>query len=138
MGFLIYFWSKPISISSAEPQEPAVVFPIKAPVSFASGPGIGVSVDAKESIDSAGIDVDFNGKEIKIPALYLTDSSTISVGGLDASGKMFSLNGWTVKSVERKNKDDIGTFTATLTCQEASSFKYSDFFFVKSFYNLLN
>ena len=84
------------------------------------------SVDAKESIDSAGIDVDFNGKEIKIPALYLTDSSTISVGGLDASGKMFSLNGWTVKSVERKNKDDIGTFTATLTCQEASSFKYSD------------
>ena len=81
---------------------------------------------AKESIDSSSIDVSFDGKEIRIPALYLTDNTTISVGGLDTSGKMFSMNGWTVKSVERKNKADIGTFIATLTSQEASNFKYSE------------
>lgn len=84
------------------------------------------SFDTIESIDSASINVSFDGKEIRIPACYLTDSTTISVGGLDASGKMFSINGWTVKSVERKNKTDIGTFIATLTSQEASSFKYSE------------
>ena len=84
------------------------------------------SFDAKESIDSASIDVSFDGKEIKIPARYLTENTMISVGGLDTSGKMFSINGWTIKSVERKNKADIETFIATLNSQEASSFKYSE------------
>ena len=84
------------------------------------------SFNAKETVDSATIDVSFDGKEIKIPAIYLTDSTTISVGGLDASGKMFSINGWSVKAVERKNKADIGMFIATLTSQEASNFKYSE------------
>lgn len=84
------------------------------------------SFDTKEIVDSSSIDVSFDGKEIKIPVRYLTDSTTITIGGLNANGKMFSINGWTVKSVERKNKSDIETFIATLTSQEASNFKYSE------------
>ena len=79
-----------------------------------------------EGIAAADINVSFDGKEIRIPVRYLTDGTTISVGGLDASGKTFSINGWTVKSVERKDKADIDTFIATLISPEASSFKYSE------------
>ena len=84
------------------------------------------SFDSKESMAPKNIDVHFDGKEIKIPVRYLTDNAIISVSGLDGAGKTFSINGWSVKSVERKNKDDIETFIATLTSSETSSFKYTE------------
>lgn len=84
------------------------------------------SFDSKEQISAETIDVTFDGKEIKIPVRYLTEGTKLSVGGLDTSGKTFSIDGWTVKSVERKDKTNIDTFIATLTSSEAASFKYSE------------
>ena len=84
------------------------------------------SFDSMEQISAEAIDVSFDGKEIKIPVRYLTEETKLSVGGLDISGKTFSIDGWTVKSVERKNKTDIDTFIATITSSEATSFKYSE------------
>ena len=81
---------------------------------------------SKESISATDIDVSFDGKEIKIPVCYLTEGTAISVGVLDASGKMLSIDGWAIKTVERKNKDDIETFIATLSSSEAFNFKYSE------------
>ena len=90
--------------------------------------GCAVLVKGGHNLNDAN-DCLFDGKEIKIPARYLTENTMISVGGLDTSGKMFSINGWTIKSVERKNKADIETFIATLNSQEAPclcSFHYQE------------
>ncbi len=84
------------------------------------------SYSSKEAINSLDIEVVFDGKEIKIPVRFLTDGATISVGGLDASGKIISVKEWTVKEVERKDKTDISTFIATMTSSEASGFKYTE------------
>lgn len=84
------------------------------------------SFDSKEQIAAETIKITFNGKEIKIPARYLTEGTKLSLGGLDTSGKTFSVDGWTVKSVERKNMGNIDTFIATLTSPEAANIKYPE------------
>ena len=76
--------------------------------------------------EQADIEVSFDGKEIRIPARFLTDSTEISVGGLDSSGKVFTIGGWTVKSVERKKNANVETFTAVLTSSDATRFSYTE------------
>ena len=77
-------------------------------------------------IDLGQIDIVFTGKEIKIPARYLTENTVITVGGLDASGKTFLIDDWSIKSVERKDPSDISSFIATFTSSKASSFSYTE------------
>ncbi len=78
--------------------------------------------------DSAdNVDVFFDGKEIKIPAMYLTENTDISVGGLDSkTGQIFSIDDWTLKLVERKSSSELNTFTATFTSQTAFGFAYTE------------
>ncbi len=84
------------------------------------------SFDGVEALSSNDIDVSFDGKEIKLPARYLTDYSEISVGVLDSAGKSSTINGWKIQTVNREKKEDLTTFTATLTSEEASHFSYSE------------
>lgn len=78
-------------------------------------------------IDVNDIEISFDGKEIKIPAIYLTENTKISVGGLDSkTGQLFNIDDWTMKIVERKTSSDMNTFIATLTSKTASSFSYSE------------
>ena len=84
------------------------------------------SFQQETPVSSNDLEIAFDGKEIKIPARYLTENSEIVVGGLDPSGKMFSIDDWTVKSVERKQKTDLESFVATITSPEASKFKYTE------------
>ncbi len=89
-------------------------------------------MDVRYSFDTAtvpvssDIDISFDGKEIKIPVTFLSDNVSVSVGGLDSSGKVFNIDGWTVKAVDRKNTTDPASFIATLTSPDASSFSYSE------------
>lgn len=81
--------------------------------------------DDYSEIDLTQIDITFTGKEIKIPARYLTENTVITVGGLNVSGKTFLIDDWTIKEVDRKNANDVSSFIATLTSKQASNFSYT-------------
>lgn len=77
--------------------------------------------------DSIPLDaVSFDGKVIRIPAQYLTEDSTISLGGIDAAGKLFSIDDWTIKEVTRKDQSDFSSFEATFTSKNAETFTYNE------------
>ena len=83
--------------------------------------------DEEKNLSADDIEITFDGKEITIPAMFLTDGTTISVGGLDsATGKVFSIDDWTLKAVNRKDAADLSTFTATFTSKTASGFNYTE------------
>ena len=67
----------------------------------------------KKEIVPLGDVIAFNGKEITVPAYLLTENTIISVGGLDNNGKVFSINDWNIKSVDRKDPNDLYSFVAT-------------------------
>lgn len=82
--------------------------------------------DAIPQTDVSQIDIVFTGKTIKLPAYYLTEKTAISVGGIDASGRIFTIDDWGVESVERRKSEDITSFTATYVSKKASDFKYAE------------
>ena len=84
-------------------------------------------LDETAGQNEKAIEITFDGKEIIVPAMYLTEGTTISAGGLDANiGKVFAIEDWTLKSVNRKNSADIGTYMATFTSKTAAGFEYSE------------
>ncbi len=83
--------------------------------------------EGASGISADDIDIHFDGKEIKVSAKYLTDGTKISVGGLDSkTGRIFSIDDWTIESVEREPSADVSTFTATFISTTASDFDYSE------------
>lgn len=82
--------------------------------------------DGASGVSADDIGITFDGKKITIPAMYLTEGTEISVGGLDSkTGSLFSIDDWSLISVDRKTPSDVSTFIATLTSETASDFDYS-------------
>lgn len=78
----------------------------------------------KKEIVPLGDVIAFNGKEITVPAYLLTENTIISVGGLDNNGKVFSINDWKIKSVDRKDPNDLYSFVATFESSTAANYTY--------------
>lgn len=73
-------------------------------------------------IDSNGIEIEFNGKEITISASCLTDRFVITVAVSDGT----ELSDWEVKKVKRpKNRTDCSEFQVTLTSKSAKEHEYA-------------
>lgn len=73
-------------------------------------------------IDSNGIEIEFNGEEITIPASCLTDRFVITVAVSDGT----ELSDWEVKKVKRpKNGTDCSEFQVTLTSKSAKEHEYT-------------
>lgn len=68
-------------------------------------------------------EVEFNGKEIKIPASWISECYVICVHVNGSNTTDFT--DWIVNGVTRKTEGDLGTFTVTLTSKAASSFAYT-------------
>ena len=82
--------------------------------------------DEKTTVTSKDIEIlSFDGKEIRIPAHLLTENSVLSVGVLDSNGKVFTIDDWTVKTVERQDPSSLSSFVATYTSEKARKFRYS-------------
>lgn len=84
------------------------------------------SYDSATNISTDEIEIGFDGKEIKIPAIYLTEGTKISVSGLDMNSGYFCIDDWQLESVERRAASDINTFTAIFTSEIASDFEYPE------------
>ena len=67
------------------------------------------------------IEIEFNGKEIALPAMYLTSDSVIkmSVSGKDAA------DDWKIEKVNRKKGKPVDTFTAFYKSKKATKEKYN-------------
>lgn len=81
--------------------------------------------------DSDDIDKDiivsFDKDTIKINARHLTENATVSIGGVDMStGKIFSIDDWTLQKVERKKTSDLNTFVATYKSNISADYNYTD------------
>lgn len=73
-------------------------------------------------IDGDGIEIEFNGKEITIPASCLTDRFVITVAVSDGT----ELSDWGVKKVKRpKNGTDCSEFQVTLISKSAKEHEYA-------------
>lgn len=84
------------------------------------------SYDNATNISTDEIEIGFDGKEIQIPAIYLTEGTKISVSGLDMNSGYFCIDDWQLESVERGTTSDINTFTAIFTSEIASDFDYPE------------
>lgn len=74
-----------------------------------------------DSINADDIEIEFNGKEIVIPASCMTDRTEIIVS---IAGKT-ELSNWTVKKVKRSNNNDCSEFMVTLTSKQGKDYKYT-------------
>ena len=73
-----------------------------------------------ESIDTDDIKIEFNGKELVLPASCMTDRSEIIVS---ISGKT-EINDWIVKKVKRTKNSNCSEFMVTLTSKQGKDYKY--------------
>lgn len=67
--------------------------------------------------------ISYNGKEITIPAIYLTADTKVSVT-MHEQNDTTMINDWTVTKVERKNRSDPSSYLAVLHSQTAESYDF--------------
>ena len=81
---------------------------------------------APEPISEADIEINFDsGEEILIPARYLSEGFSVKVTITNPETRESSVfEDWSVTSVDRKDKQDIATFTAKLKSESIKGFKY--------------
>ena len=76
------------------------------------------------SVDS-DIDVLFNGKELSIPAKYVTDNAIIKMTvTTPESAEPYIINDWVLTDVKRSVNNDIDSFKASFRSDEAGQYKY--------------
>ena len=72
-------------------------------------------------VDSDMIEISFNGTEITIPAQYVSEDAIISVT-VAGEKEIDTFDFWSVIKVDRKVKDDMGSYFVTFKCD---NIKYS-------------
>ena len=72
-------------------------------------------------IELADVEIDFNGKQIVMPAQYVSAASQIvlSVNGV-------SISDWDVKAVNRNKSSDIADFVVTFVSEEVRELKFEE------------
>ena len=73
------------------------------------------------NIDPDSINIEFNGKAIALPAMYMTDDAEISISVTDEKSP---IGDWVIKSVKRKKGKSVDTFIATYESKNATNVKY--------------
>lgn len=77
-------------------------------------------------IETADIDVSFDGKELVVPASLVCTNSVIKVNVIDAAtGEEIAFEDWVVAKVDRRQEGKLDTFTVTYTSIAAKEFKYT-------------
>jgi hypothetical protein len=77
-------------------------------------------------IDTAAIEVSFDGKELIVPASLVSTNSVIKVNVIDAAtGEETAFEDWTIAKVDRRQEGKLDTFTVTYTSTAAKEFKYT-------------
>ncbi len=75
-------------------------------------------------LNSAGISVDFNGESFSIPAVFVSDQSSIIVS-VKGDNKTIRLDDWTVEEVKRPKKaQDCAEFTVTYMSKAGDKHKF--------------
>lgn len=78
---------------------------------------------AYKKLDVQNIDIDFDGKTLKIPAVCIADRSRITVS-VDGSSGNQTFQDWTVKKVYRPKGADCSDFIVIFTSETAKKYKY--------------
>ena len=74
--------------------------------------------------DAASMDIEFDGKEITIPAYAVSAGARIEVTA--SGGSQLTVGGWTLDKVTRPNKGGELSFTATYKSNETKNIKFED------------
>lgn len=88
-----------------------------------------VPIDNQFRLDGTAIEpetatVDFNGKELTLPASLVSENAVLRVEVTDATGTITVFDDWAVSKVERKTEGSIETFSATYTSASAKEYEY--------------
>ena len=78
---------------------------------------------SKSAINADSLTVDFNGKELKIPAVCICDRSTVTVTINSSNGKT-TISDWTVKEVVRPKNAGCSDFMVTFISETAKDYKF--------------
>ena len=78
---------------------------------------------AYKKLDVQNIDIDFDGKTLKYPAVCIADRSRITVS-VDGSSGNQTFQDWTVKKVYRPKGADCSDFIVIFTSETAKKYKY--------------
>ncbi|MDD4428631.1 MAG: hypothetical protein PHG64_09615 [Paludibacter sp.] len=78
----------------------------------------------KTAFDSGALNIEFDGKELNIPASCITDRSTVNVVA-SGSNKKITIDDWTVKKVERPKNAGCSEFVVTYASDYAKKYKYA-------------
>ena len=68
--------------------------------------------------------IDFNGKQITLPLSLISNTGSIRATVV-TDGEIVVFDDWTLKTVQRGEKEQFDTFTAVYTSETASKFKYT-------------
>ncbi len=75
--------------------------------------------------DSSAIDISFNGRELIVPAKYVTNNASITVTvTVPEENDVVTFTDWKLTKVERPQKDNLDSFKATFTSEEAAKHPY--------------
>lgn len=79
----------------------------------------------REPIIEADIEMEYMEEHLQIPAKYISDGFSIKVKITNPdSGETTIMDEWSVEAVERKEENNIETYVANLSTQQAKDFKY--------------
>jgi len=76
-----------------------------------------------EHIDAKNINITFDGKELTIPAICISDRSQV-IMEVEQGGVKTTIADWKVESVTRKDKNDCTSFLVLFTSEMAKKYKY--------------
>lgn len=79
----------------------------------------------KSTVNAENMTVDFNGKELSIPAEYLTKDAVITVTVMEPDNKEpVVLTNWVIDKVDRGKEKDISKFVAEYTSKDAKKYSW--------------
>ena len=82
--------------------------------------------DGSTTVDTASMEIAFNGKELTLPAKYVARDAAIKVTVTKTNADEPTVfEDWAVLKVDRTNKEDVDTFTATLASPTAVKYEYA-------------
>lgn len=81
--------------------------------------------DGTETLDIHSLEAGFHGDSLTIPAVCVTDRSTIQVNVTGETGETV-IGDWTIRKVERPKKADYTDYMATFTSESADSYEYKE------------
>ena len=76
------------------------------------------------AVDTTAIVTTFNGTELTLPAQYVTAGATITVT-ITQGEESTVIDDWRISKVERKDKSDLASFTATYVSDAVKTVKYA-------------